>query len=57
MTPRELVLSVLNHQEPDQIAVDFGGHRSSGIAAIAYTKLKKVLGISSGDVYVYDMVQ
>jgi len=37
--------------------IDFGGHRSSGISAIAYAKLKKALGISSGDIYVYDMVQ
>jgi len=46
MTPRERVLSALNQQEPDQTPVDFGGHRSSGIAAISYAKLKKKLGIS-----------
>lgn len=37
--------------------VDLGGHRSSGIMAIAYARLKKALGISTGDIYVYDMVQ
>jgi uroporphyrinogen decarboxylase len=39
------------------VPIDLGGHRSSGIAAIAYAKLKHALGISSGDIYVYDMVQ
>ena len=37
--------------------LDFGGHRSSGIAASLYPSLKKALGISSGDTYVYDIVQ
>ena len=57
MNSRERVLAAINHQEPDRVPVDFGGHRSSGIAAIAYAKLKKALGITSGDIYVYDMVQ
>jgi len=57
MTSRERVRCALNHEEPDRVPIDFGGHRSSGIAAIAYAKLKEVLGIASGDIYVYDMVQ
>ncbi len=54
---RERILSALNHRETDRIPIDFGGHRSSGISAIAYAKLKRALGITSGDIYVYDMVQ
>lgn len=57
MTSRERVLAALNHQQPDRIPVDFSGHRSSGIAAIAYAGLKKELGITTGDIYVYDMPQ
>jgi len=57
MTSRDRILCALNHQQPDRMPIDFGGHRSSGIAAIAYAKVKKALGISSGDIYVYDMVQ
>ncbi len=57
MTPRERVLAALEHREPDRAPIDFGAHRSSGISAIAYAKLKKHLGIDSGDIYVYDMVQ
>jgi uroporphyrinogen decarboxylase len=57
MNSRERVLAAIDHREPDRVPVDFGGHRSSGIMAIAYAKLKAALGITSGDVYVYDMVQ
>jgi uroporphyrinogen decarboxylase len=57
MTPRERVLAALAHEEPDRVPIDFGGHRSSGIAATAYARLKKHLGITSGDIYVYDIVQ
>ncbi|HJL54034.1 MAG TPA: uroporphyrinogen decarboxylase family protein [Arenicellales bacterium] len=57
MKSRERIQCALNHQEPDCVPIDFGGHRSSGIAAIAYAKLKKALGISSGGIYVYDMIQ
>jgi uroporphyrinogen decarboxylase len=57
MTSRERVRCALDHREPDRVPIDFGGHRSSGIAAIAYAKLKQALGIASGGIYVYDMVQ
>ena len=57
MNSRQRVIASLSHQQPDKVAIDFGGHRSSGIAAITYAKLKKALGIPSGDIYVYDMVQ
>jgi uroporphyrinogen decarboxylase len=57
MTSRETVRYALQHKQPERVPVDFGGHRSSGIAAIAYAKLKKALGITTGDIYVYDMIQ
>ena len=56
-TSRERVMQAVNHQEPDRVPIDLGGHRSSGIMAIAYHKLKQHLGITSGDIYVYDFVQ
>ena len=43
MTSRERVMAAVNHQVPDRVPVDLGGHRSSGIMAIAYSKLKKHL--------------
>lgn len=57
LTHRERVLMAVNHREPDRVPIDLGGHRSSSIMAIAYHKLKRSLGITSGDIYVYDMIQ
>jgi uroporphyrinogen decarboxylase len=57
MTSRERVLAALEHQETDRIPVDFSGHRSSGIAAIAYPKLRKALGLPPGPIRVYDIIQ
>ncbi|HJP31062.1 MAG TPA: uroporphyrinogen decarboxylase family protein [Candidatus Latescibacteria bacterium] len=57
MTPRERVLDAIEHREPDRVPIDFGGHRSSGVMAMAYAGLKEALGISTGDIYVYDVVQ
>ncbi len=57
MTPRERVLMSLNHKEPPQVAVDFGGHRSSGIAAMAYQGLRRQLGLEAKPTYVYDIIQ
>ncbi|HEX9189064.1 MAG TPA: uroporphyrinogen decarboxylase family protein [Vicinamibacteria bacterium] len=57
MNSRERVLAAVEHRPVDRVPVDFGGHRSSGIMAIAYGRLKRHLGIASGDVYVYDVIQ
>jgi uroporphyrinogen decarboxylase len=57
MNARERVMAAVNHREPDRVPIDLGGHRSSGIMAIAYNKLKQYLGIESGDIYVYDLIQ
>lgn len=57
MTSRDRVMAAVNHREPDRVPIDLGGHRSSGMMAIAYHRLKQHLGITSGDIYVYDVVQ
>lgn len=57
MTPRQRILAALNHQQPDRVPIDFGGHRSSGIAAIAYGKLRKALRLPPRPIRVYDPVQ
>ena len=57
MTSRERVLTSLNHREPDRVPIDLGGHRSSGISAVAYPKLRAALGLPPRPVYVYDPVQ
>lgn len=56
-TSRERVLAAVNHREPDRVPIDLGGHRSSGMMAIAYRRLKEYLGVRTGDIYVYDFVQ
>jgi len=57
MNSRERVLTTLNHREPDRVPIDLSGHRSSGIAAIAYGRLRKHLGLPEKPVRVYDLVQ
>jgi uroporphyrinogen decarboxylase len=57
MTSRERVLAALNHQEPDRVPIDLSGHRSSGIAAMAYARLRNYLGLPKKPIRVYDPVQ
>jgi len=57
MTGQERVLAAFGRQETDRVPVDLGGHRSSGIAAIAYAKLRKHLGLESRPIRVYDQIQ
>lgn len=57
MNSRDRVLMALNHREPDRIPVDLSGHRSSGIAAMAYRRLRRHLGLDDRPIRVYDPVQ
>lgn len=57
MTSRERVLTALNHREPDRTPIDFSGHRSSGISAMAYPKLRACLGLEPRPIRVYDPIQ
>ena len=57
MTSRERVLTALNHREPDRVPIDFSGHRSSGISALLYPKLRELLGLPPAPVRVYDPIQ
>ena len=57
MNHRERVIAAIHHKEADRLPVDLGGMRSTGIMAMAYTDLKEHLGITKGDIYVYDTGQ
>ncbi len=57
MISRQRVLAALEHRESDRVPVDFSGHRSSGIAAMAYPGLREYLGLSPKPVRVYDVIQ
>jgi uroporphyrinogen decarboxylase len=57
MTSRERVLAALAHDPGDRVPIDFSGHRSSGIHAIAYARLRKHLGLRERPIRVYDIIQ
>jgi len=57
MNSREKILAALNHEESDRVPVDLSGHRSSGIAALAYPNLREYLGLPPKPIRVYDVVQ
>ena len=57
MTSRERVLAALEHREPDRVPIDLSGHRSSGISALLYPKLRQALNLAPRPVRVYDPVQ
>jgi uroporphyrinogen decarboxylase len=57
MTPRERVMKAFDFVSADQVPVDFSGHRSSGLAALTYARLRKALGLKQVPVRVYDPVQ
>jgi len=57
MTSRERILTVYHHRDPDRVAIDLSSHPSSGIAAIAYAKLRQHLGLPPKTLRVYDPIQ
>lgn len=57
MTSRERILKAFTREPVDRIPVDLSGHRSSGISAIAYAKLRKFLKLESKPIRVYDPLQ
>jgi uroporphyrinogen decarboxylase len=54
MTPRERVLAVMNHEEPDRVPIVLGVSNATGIKMKPYQELKKILGIEAEDRYIYD---
>ena len=56
MTPRERIIASIEHRQPDRVPVDVGASSVTGISAMAYNKLKKLLGIDT-PTRVFDVVQ
>jgi uroporphyrinogen decarboxylase len=56
MNSRERVLAALRHEQPDRVPIDFGGMASTGIHAVAYSRLKQHLGFG-GTTRVFDITQ
>ena len=57
MTSRERVLAAINHQQPDRLPIDFGSTTVTGITAVAYSHLRRHLGIDSGSIGIVDPFQ
>ena len=57
MNSRERIQTVLNHKDADRVAIDFNGHRSSGIMGAVYVQLRKQLGLPPSELYIYDFIQ
>lgn len=57
MNSRSRVLAALNHFETDRVPIDLSGYWSSGIAAIAYRRLRAHLGLEPRPIRVSDIVQ
>ena len=54
MTPRERVLSAINHEEPDRIPLVIGVNNATGIKMKPYQGIKRIAGIQAADNYIYD---
>lgn len=57
MTPRQRILTALQHQEPDRVPFDLGSTRVTGIHRIAYARLRAALGLPERPVEIYDPTQ
>lgn len=56
-TPRDRVVQALEHRSTEGVPLDLGGHRSSGISAIAYARLRRHLALPPKPIRVYDVIQ
>ncbi len=57
MNSRERVIASIEHKSIDKVPFDIGSNPSSGISAIAYSKLLKHLGKDNLPVKIFDVVQ
>ena len=57
MNSRERVVTTLNHQQPDKIAVDFGGTPVTGIHVLAIENIRKHYGLDQKPIKVIEPYQ
>ena len=57
LSSRERVVRTLNKQPVDRMPIDLGSHMSTGISAFAYWNLREYLGLSTGNIWIPDLVQ
>lgn len=56
-TGRDRLLAALDHREPDRIPLDLGSTQVTGIHAIAYLRLREVLGLPPVEPEICDRIQ
>lgn len=54
LTPRERVLTALDHEEPDRVPIVIGTSNATSIKMPAYRRLRTLIGIEAEDRYIYD---
>lgn len=54
MTPRERVLTAINHEQPDRVPLVIGVNNATGIKMKPYQGIKEIAGIEAADRYIYD---
>jgi uroporphyrinogen decarboxylase len=57
LTPRERVLTALNHEEPDRVPILLGTSNATTLQMEPYRRLKARLGIQAEDRYLYDWLE
>lgn len=57
LTPRERLLTALNHREPDRVPFDLGSTQVTGIHVVAYRRLRAALNLPSVEPVICDAVQ
>ena len=57
MTPRERLLTALDHREPDRVPFDLGSTQVTGIHVVAYRRLRQHLGLPGVEPRICDVVQ
>jgi uroporphyrinogen decarboxylase len=54
LTPRERVLTALNHEEPDRVPIIIGTSNTTGMKMPTYQRLAQTIGTTAQDRYIYD---
>lgn len=57
LTPRERVLTAIQHEEPDRVPIVIGSSNATTMKMKPYRQLKALLGIQAEDRYLYDWLE
>lgn len=57
LTPRERVLTAMDHEEPDRVPIVIGVSNATGMKMDPYQRLKELIGVSAPDEFLYDWAE